>query len=410
MSGRRLRGRRRAARVAAADGVAFAAVIVVAVVVCSCGPDLSLLAARQVAGFQEIIASGAVHVAPSGSDANPGSPSSPKATPEAAVAVAARLIERGDVTALEVRLAAGSYALWQTLAVPAGVTLLGGYDPVTWRRDPAQVSLLDLQAGGTVVELTGHGSRRLAGLTMRSAAAQTVIGVSSTGADVVITGCTVDATAGRAESVGILIDGGSAVVDANTVVFGGADDYSAGIAVMDATARIRNNVVTDAAGPGSTATGPSVCVHCSESDVGLLNNTLHGGRSPDEALVLLAGAQAEVINNILLGSGACCGIRLTGDGGVTALRSNDFLTCTEPILRSASGDEYGTVGEVEAYLGSVASSNLADADPFFADFPGGDYHITVNPVAGVDLSAEFTADRDSVPRTLPWSIGAYELD
>jgi len=29
---------------------------------------------------------------------------------------------------------------------------------------------------------------------------------------------------------------------------------------------------------------------------------------------------------------------------------------------------------------------------------------------GLDLSAEFTTDKDGVTRTAPWSIGAYEQD
>ncbi|MFW5689395.1 MAG: choice-of-anchor Q domain-containing protein, partial [Spirochaetota bacterium] len=62
-------------------------------------------------------------------------------------------------------------------------------------------------------------------------------------------------------------------------------------------------------------------------------------------------------------------------------------------------------------------------DPLFVDIDGADddidtlddndWHLTAgSPAAdaGAELSADYVTDHDEVPRTVPWSIGAYELD
>jgi hypothetical protein len=70
-----------------------------------------------------------------------------------------------------------------------------------------------------------------------------------------------------------------------------------------------------------------------------------------------------------------------------------------------------TVAEIESYLGAVASGNIADDPEPFVNREDRDYRLTAGSApehAGLDLSAEFTTDRDGVLRSVPWSMGAYE--
>jgi hypothetical protein len=64
----------------------------------------------------------------------------------------------------------------------------------------------------------------------------------------------------------------------------------------------------------------------------------------------------------------------------------------------------------------VDTSNIL-ADPVFVDLSGGDWHLSTGTTTAVkfggrDLSSEFDVliDKDGNDRTVPWSIGAYELD
>ncbi|MFG0307409.1 MAG: hypothetical protein ACF8Q5_14480 [Phycisphaerales bacterium JB040] len=73
-----------------------------------------------------------IHVSPSGSDANPGTPAQPIRTLAEAVARAAQ-------TNCPVYVAAGTYADFD---LDSNVRLFGGFDPNTWTRDPALQTLV----------------------------------------------------------------------------------------------------------------------------------------------------------------------------------------------------------------------------------------------------------------------------
>jgi len=71
-----------------------------------------------------------------------------------------------------------------------------------------------------------------------------------------------------------------------------------------------------------------------------------------------------------------------------------------------------TVADMETYLTGISTGNL-EVDPLFEDQTGGDWNLSNGSslkFAGLDLSASLTIDRDGLPRTDPWSIGAYEKD
>ena len=85
--------------------------------------------------WSSVVQEDAIHVSPSGNDADPGTRQSPFVTIAAAVAAAAG-------TGREVRVAAGSYDQGAGLVVPGDIAILGGYDPVTWVRSATSVTQL----------------------------------------------------------------------------------------------------------------------------------------------------------------------------------------------------------------------------------------------------------------------------
>jgi hypothetical protein len=69
-------------------------------------------------------------VSPIGSDSNPGTQDSPFKTIQAALDYAAQQAEPATV-----HIAAGEYELTQSLNLRGGISMMGGYDPVSWTRD-----------------------------------------------------------------------------------------------------------------------------------------------------------------------------------------------------------------------------------------------------------------------------------
>lgn len=87
------------------------------------------------------------------------------------------------------------------------------------------------------------------------------------------------------------------------------------------------------------------------------------------------------------------------------------------LAYEADGTTHNDLLALEALLngeGTLAAGNVKLA-PIFVG--GGDYHLKPGgqtPCAlaqgGLDQSQLFTADLDGAARTVPWTIGAYELD
>lgn len=78
----------------------------------------------------------AVFVSPDGDDLNPGTIDLPLATLGAAIAVAA---PDNTTSARDVYVADGAYTEPATLELVPGVNVYGGYDPITWARDPVNL-------------------------------------------------------------------------------------------------------------------------------------------------------------------------------------------------------------------------------------------------------------------------------
>jgi len=376
----------------------------------ACGPSLLQIAEDHARGFDEIISQAAIYVHPDGADESAGSRVAPKRTVTAAVGVAAALIDSGALTAIDVRVSAGLYRLPRTLELPLGVSIVGGFSPTDWNHDPTiNATILQLESSGTVVSFPvgTTGGTTIDGCVITALPAAEVIGIDCTGASPIITRCTIDVTSGWETSIGVLLSGSDAIVDANTILCGDADVNSWGVACIGGAPRLTNNVITGVSGGGVT-----VCIHSTQGAAPIiLNNTVHGGQATDDILFFISAPAATIENNIFLGSPPSCAIWMSEiDYLPKSLRNNLFLTCTAPILHAGIDNDLETIPEVEAHLGIAASSNTADLDPGFINVAAGDYSISIDPIAGLDHSGLFQTDRDGTTRTVPWSIGAYELE
>ncbi|MCK4516625.1 MAG: hypothetical protein KAU31_15295, partial [Spirochaetaceae bacterium] len=329
----------------------------------ACGPDLLQIADDHVRGFEAIVSQAAIHVHPDGSDENAGSEFAPKQSVTAAVQVAAALIDSGKLRSIEVRVSAGLYRFPATLEVPPGVSIVGGFTPTDWSRDlTINVSTLQLEGSGTVIEFPDGTTRETAidGCVITALPAAEVIGIDCTGSSPTITRCTIDVTPGWETSIGVLLSGSDAIVDANTVLCGAADGNSWGIVCIGGAPRLSNNVIAGDLGGGMT-----VCIHCTGGATPtILNNTLHGGRTADDILLFLSTPVATIENNIFLGSVPSCAIWMSeADYAPASLKNNLFLTCIAPILHAEVGVDLATTSDVETYLGPTADSNATGPDP-----------------------------------------------
>jgi len=376
----------------------------------ACGPSLLQIAGDHAQGFDEIVSQAVIHVHPDGSDQNAGSRLAPKRTMAAAVQVADSFIDSGVLDAIEVRVSAGLYGFPSTLELPPGVGIAGGYSANDWSYDPTiNASVLQLEGSGPVISFpVGATSETIIdGCVITTLPAAEVIGIDCTGAAPTITRCTIDVTPGWETSIGVLLSGSDAIVDANTILCGNADGNSWGIACIGGAPRLSNNVIIGGSGSGIT-----VCIHSTQGAAPtIFNNTVHGGQAAVDVLLFLSSPAAAIENNIFLGSPPSCAIWMSEiDYLPRSLRNNLFLACTAPILHAGFDNDLETIPEVEARLGIAASSNAADLDPGFIDVATGDYHLLFDSIAAMDHSVLFQTDRDGTMRTVPWSVGAYELE
>jgi len=179
---------------------------------------------------------------------------------------------------------------------------------------------------------------------------------------------------------------------------------------------ITNNVIIG----GHAVTGESSVMRADGSSTfSLLNNTIICGISDGgftNAISTSDTVSGRIENNILYFAGdhsLLIGAIIAADSSrPSSIKNNDFYGFN--ILYSdATEGTYTDVSTLNSivYLTPGASGNVSDT-PIFADV---DYRLeATTPTSikegGIDLSAEFTVDKDGVTRTAPWSMGAYEKD
>ena len=243
----------------------------------------------------------AFFVAPSGSDANAGTRSAPFATIQAALNAADNAGNGGDVY-----VAAGAYA--GSLTLRSRVSVYGGFEPGTWRREIAAFRS-EISGGPTAVVGTEANSLTIEGLSITAA----------------------NATDSAQSSVGIMLDNSATVVIRRNVIVAGAGF------------RGRNGVSGVAGNPGSNGGSGTVWGNCPPNRTGG-----GGGGSP--------------IGNT--GGGGGTGGAAGGFNGSQGAGSGGAAGIGGPTGSNGGGGGFTTIAVVNGGAGSAATSSSLSAGAF----------------------------------------------
>jgi hypothetical protein len=230
-------------------------------------------------------------------------------------------------------------------------------------------------------------------------------------------------------------------LDGNTIIAGESLSTSTSyeyvfyaVRINGHTCEIVNNVI-DGGGAGSGSNRYSYGIyHPTNSAYRKLvisNNTISGGDGYNRYAIVLNGAidplhDVRIANNVLFtsasGTYSYAVSRTSTTGYIKRLENNMFTNVTNYLY---SGSLYTTLSSMETYLtgtGTVATFNkevTSIADLYFEDYANRDWRPTASSPLGLtqggrDTSGDdwgaVTADRAGNPRTLLFSIGAYERD
>ena len=209
--------------------------------------------------------------------------------------------------------------------------------------------------------------------------------------------------------------GSKAVVDSN-VITGGEAEIVYGLRIGNQSSPlIINNVIV-----GDTATDISYGIMLNNSSPSILNNTIDGGSGGNESYGLFhfGVCAPKVENNIIYTTGGterlrCLRVRLELHADFAPQQRYFRLSWTRSIATSRTGQVLTTIADVNALSDTVIGENVS-LDPSFVSM--NDRHLQASSPAevregGRDLTSEgYTLDQDGQPRTVPWSIGAFEQD
>ena len=243
--------------------------------------------------------------------------------------------------------------------------------------------------------------------------------------------------------VGVDFSSSSGVLrlDGNTIHAGTcAETYNGysytfyGVIATGHTVELVNNVI-DANGSGSSTSRTTYGIYHTTSNAHrklvIANNTISGGTGYYRYGIYLSGAiyslhDIRIGNNVLFNNAAgsySYAIYRTSTSGILARVENNLFTQIGGFLNS--GAEYTTLSSMETYLngqGTVASFNkevAAATDLYFANYAGRDWQPTASSPLSLTQGGRDTSgldwgtvveDRLGNPRTVLYSIGAYEMN
>jgi hypothetical protein len=344
---------------------------------CSCAGSLR----ETIEMYVEIRDSGVVYVDGAlGSDSNLGSPAAPRKTIGAGIELA-----RALGSPRSVHIAEGTYTVDEPITLLEGISLFGGYASRSWARDvgghPTVIEATETDA----VVSAGEGvtaATVLDGLTIRAADLEAGCCVWCTDSAPTIANCTLDAGMASGDAVGMYL--------------------------KRSTPRIWNTVID-----GHPTTGAYTGILCASGSHAMIQNcTLWAGQNTGDAAICASESHCTVDNTIVFTSGSGCGIHLLGASALPVRLWNTDFWCSPGPALIHDGAPCGYA----AMIGWLASQGVdqrdnGSANPAFVDTFGRDYHLSVgSPIPGRDLSSQFTTDHDGTPRTVPWSVGAFEKD
>ncbi len=229
---------------------------------------------------------------------------------------------------------------------------------------------------------------------------------------------------GAQMSIAILNAGAAPIIYGNDIKGGSGVVGALGIYNAEgASAMIYNNTIDGGIGP---ETGGITNVKGSSK---IFNNTIDGGAASTKSagIAISTDSKPTINNNIIFTSSGMqrYGIYESASTGdplevknndvfdcPTALYYDDDLSKNYKVICPGPLGNFGDMGCV-TQLSTPSGMNNISKDPKF-EGPD-DWHLsTSSPIevtgGGLDLSADFQTDKDGKPRTVPWSIGAYEYD
>ncbi len=228
------------------------------------------------------------------------------------------------------------------------------------------------------------------------------------------------------DSIGIFNYTASPNVYNNVIIGGNCINSTKGMYNYNGSSPlIYNNIIR--AGNGYWSIG--LQNYSTGSNPKIYNNVITGGTgNRARAVEMKFGSAPEIINNIIFTEGGTdrYGIyEYTLDGDPAVVENNDIFNCPTALYYDEGDDsEYdegnnginiNDIATINALTDITAGANVS-VDPQFENMSGNDYHLTTgSPTSvtegGQDLSSEgISEDMDENPRSVPWSMGAYEYD
>ncbi|MCX7787540.1 MAG: chitobiase/beta-hexosaminidase C-terminal domain-containing protein [Spirochaetes bacterium] len=356
------------------------------------------------------ITSGIVFVSAVGNDANQGTKDFPKKTIQAGIELAYSLFETG-----EVRVAQGVYPTYGGITLKSGISVYGSYK--------TDFSARSLSSAITTIE-----DRRTSGTCFAVIAQDITRSLVFDG--FVVKGA--NTSSGDSFCVYTRNCQDFLTIRNNTIVSGVSESTCTGIYIKNGSPLIYNNVMY-----GGMA-GNNIKISVASGNPIIYNNTIVSGTANNNSYRLLINLYTtytvKIKNNLFidLDSTSINSLLLAYSGGLFAITTNLFYMYPDATGEGAYVYYYpqssGNVNinnytTTPVYTSSDAQPltyndpawrNLVNQDPLFVNPAANNYHLQASSparAAGTDLSSEIPAfDRDGNPRTVPWSIGAYERD
>ena len=275
------------------------------ILVISCSNPLRERIEDLVAAHRQVTEEGIIYVCrDSGDDENPGLPDKPKRTIQAAI----DLMDENGITG-EVRVAEGTYVLaaGESIVIPQGVSLFGGYARGTWARDYDRYETIvekDPETSIITVQFEAGVTRETVfdGFVIRAGVGVDTIAVAILDASPTVRNNYIDAYGALEESVGIWINRGGPLIEWNMVAGGAGPNKSTGILLGEDTgAVIRYNAIV----PGVRSNTIAVGIHATHSKALIEHNWIAGGDEggSQTAGIWLRGGTTEIYGNSIDGGG-----------------------------------------------------------------------------------------------------------
>ena len=311
----------------------------------------------------------------------------------------------------------------------------------------------------TAIKSTNSSSPAITNSTINGGGGGSSRGIRNDNSSPTIQNSTINGGSGSLESYGIHNDNSSPTIQDSTINGGSGGFVSYGIYNAFSAPIIQNNTINGGSGPiknwgiyntsgaapmiqnnlifGGGGTTESIGIYNLGNSTAIIrNNTINGGENTGNSygIRLSINSAPTIENNIIFTSGGgseyCIYEDFNGSLPVS-VRNNDLFSCPDAFYTDADGfgnltliSDVNDFNKTTQSAGSPSSGNASD-DPTFVDIDGADdiintmadndWHLgpsstTSVTLGGLDLSSSFTTDKDGVPRTVPWSIGAYEKD